>query len=198
MDYIFKSWNDSWDFVYDIEDNMFQLLLEMCGKYCSYASFKYSDSENKEAQNFQVFKKFLVSSNYSFSNNLSSGRSFSNQINKQTASPKQEIRYLYNVNTEFIEKMIELSPKLFSWIDGWGYHNPEDPYFYRADGSVFLATSVHNCICCLFLPEGEFIYENLLMKNGGVRNGFIPLTSSTYNYMKWIEVDPCKLIKENQ
>ena len=57
--------------------------------------------------------------------------------------PQDFYRY-YRVCPEIKQWMLESVGGMFEWIDGWDYKNPEDPYFYREDGSVLFFSSIHD------------------------------------------------------
>ena len=65
-----------------------------------------------------------------------------------------EFRY-YNICPELCDLLLHISNCIFHWIDGWGYHNPEDPTFYREDGSVFFTSVIHDGVCTLTPREDE-------------------------------------------
>ena len=43
----------------------------------------------------------------------------------------------YRVCPELCDQLANITDSVYSWINAWGYHNPEDLYFYREDGSLF-------------------------------------------------------------
>lgn len=53
-----------------------------------------------------------------------------------------ELRF-YKACSQIHQWMLSYTDNMFEWIDGWGYHNPENPSFYRADGSLLLLSVIH-------------------------------------------------------
>ena len=53
-----------------------------------------------------------------------------------------DIRY-YRICDEIKEILLQSATSMYQWLVGWGFCNPEDPAFYRKDGSVFLETIIH-------------------------------------------------------
>lgn len=74
----------------------------------------------------------------------------------------QEAGYrYYKVCPEIKQWMLESVGGMFEWIDGWGYKNPEDPCFYRVDGSVLFFSTIHEGELKLFYRDDEDITELL-------------------------------------
>ncbi len=67
----------------------------------------------------------------------------------------------YRVCPELYEALLSISDSLFSWLYGRGHCNPEDPTFYREDGSVFFSSVIHEGECHLYLRDGEDASEIL-------------------------------------
>jgi hypothetical protein len=75
-----------------------------------------------------------------------------------------EIKY-YRVCDDLIDIITSNTNNMFCWINGWGYSNPEDPTFYREDGSVFFTSTIHNGVCKFIVDESkEDISEIILDK----------------------------------
>lgn len=49
----------------------------------------------------------------------------------------------YRVCPELCDFLINNANSIFQWINGWGFANPEDPTFYREDGSVLFTSVIH-------------------------------------------------------
>lgn len=67
----------------------------------------------------------------------------------------------YRVCPELYEVLLSISDSLFSWLYGRGHCKPEDPTFYREDGSVFFSSVIHEGECHLYLRGGEDASEIL-------------------------------------
>ena len=50
----------------------------------------------------------------------------------------------YHLSPQNKRTIFAITDSMFSWIDGWDYHHPEDPIFYRDDGSIFLTSVIHD------------------------------------------------------
>jgi len=74
--------------------------------------------------------------------------------------PYCEKRY-YRVCPEVCEILICAANGIFEWLDGWGFKNPDDPTFYRNDGTVFFVSEVHEGVCAI-MPRPEENVEALL------------------------------------
>lgn len=71
----------------------------------------------------------------------------------------------YRVCPELCDQLANITDSVYSWINAWGYHNPEDLYFYREDGSLFFEAIVHEGECTLYPREGEDISKLLTLGN---------------------------------
>ena len=61
----------------------------------------------------------------------------------------------YRVCPELCVLLLSITDSLFSWLDGWGFCNPENPTFYRSDGSVFFSSVIHEGVCTLNVRDDE-------------------------------------------
>lgn len=66
-----------------------------------------------------------------------------------------EIRY-YRLCPELCEMILDRTDSVFKWLCGWGYNNPDDPCFYRADGTLIFSSIIHEGECSLVLKETEY------------------------------------------
>ena len=64
------------------------------------------------------------------------------------------VRY-YKVTDELCELLLSMADAILEWLNGWGFQNPENPVFYREDGSVFFASVIHDGECMLDPREDE-------------------------------------------
>ena len=78
-----------------------------------------------------------------------------------TASPESpdkikdyEIRH-YRLCPELCDMILSRTDSIFKWLCGWGYNNPDDPCFFREDGSVLFSSIIHEGECRLSLRDGE-------------------------------------------
>lgn len=75
--------------------------------------------------------------------------------------PQDYHRY-YKACPEIKQWMLDAVGSIFEWIDGWGYKNPEDPYFYREDGSVLFFSSIHDLLLEVRYRDDEDVTRLLL------------------------------------
>ena len=67
----------------------------------------------------------------------------------------------YKVCPAFCQWMKNSASGIFEWLNGWGFKNPENPIFFRADGSVLLSTVIHDGEIMFSPREGEHAEELL-------------------------------------
>ena len=65
-----------------------------------------------------------------------------------------DIRY-YHVCDELCGLLKASAHSIFDWVYGQGHKNPEDPIFYRADGSKFFSSVIHEGELELFVKDDE-------------------------------------------
>lgn len=166
--YIFKSWNDNWDYDYDIQGESFRKLIETCGKYCEYVSFWYFHANDEKRQHYSELAPFLTQT-------PEWGKKFLVPYSYDPSGHSDIAVRFYKVCPELLETMLKISDKMFTWLDGWDCGNPEDPTFYRSDGSVFLDTVVHDSQCVLSPREGEDVKDILSAETWEEYDGPFPL-----------------------
>lgn len=125
----------------DLKDEDYIDLIKRCCESCKTVSFRIKKPDAKTAlalEKFQINKPENV--RFSFS------RIYSND--------ELGIRY-YKVCPALCDLLINSARSIFEWKDGWDYENPENPTFYRDDGSVFLFSVIHEGEVYLFPNEDE-------------------------------------------
>ena len=70
--------------------------------------------------------------------------------------------------------ILRISDNLFGYIDGWGYTNPEDPTFYRSDGSVFLKSEIHEGEVWL-MPRNNEDVSQIVADSNWIKSDGYPL-----------------------
>lgn len=132
---------------YNICNEEYKLLLEICFKYCKTMSIIVTNPDSKlleKIEKFRITKKDNITFEF-------------NHYDKNIL-----IQY-YQINSELLEILLDTTNSIFSWINGWGYNNPEDITFYREDGTVFFTSIIHNGECSLFVEKDEDISQ--IVKN---------------------------------
>ena len=132
---------------FDIAGIEYTALMDKCFEYCSAITLFIRDTDitlppELEADRIPVTAEM---SNYY----------------KRYGDAGQVRAYRLTPQSKYI--LLSIASSIFSWIDGWGQHNPEDPVFFRADGSVFLSAVVHEGHVSLFPRDDEDV--NILLKN---------------------------------
>lgn len=69
--------------------------------------------------------------------------------------------FCYRVCPELFPIVLNITDSIFKWIDGWGYKNPEDPAFFREDGSIFFNSTIHEGECYLYPRPDEDVSDIL-------------------------------------
>lgn len=137
---------------YDISGNEYVELIHTCCKYCKTMSLRAACdnvSHLRELSNYRTNDIAFIPDAY---------RHYDISHNKP------ENIYYYNVCSELCELMLSISDSIFKWIYGWGYTNPEDPVFYRHDGSVFFSSIIHEGECTLIPRDDEDV--NKIISSG--------------------------------
>lgn len=67
----------------------------------------------------------------------------------------------YRVCPELCDAMIGIAGGIFEWLCGWGFRNPDDPTFYRSDGTVFFVSEIHSGVCAI-IPRKDECLEDIL------------------------------------
>ena len=145
MKYIFQDTDLTGECEYDITADGYFDLLSICFRYCSSISFRVaksiaSDPLLKKLAPFRIPIERYVFDAYSHYDHLN--------------DCVYEIHH-YRLCPESREIISCVAQSIFSWIFGWGYKNPEDPVFYRKDGSSLFSSVIHEGICALSTREDE-------------------------------------------
>lgn len=153
------------DVEYHIQGEEFRKLLEVCFRYSAYVAFSFSPSS--EAKYLQLLAPFeesvpdVISSQAYPPKRMWPTETFRcfNGRTVTTTIQKSSTNRFYRTCPELIDVLCSVSDSIFTYLDGWGYCNPEDPTFYRADGSVFFSSVIHEGECKLTPRDDEDISE---------------------------------------
>ena len=128
---------------YDIAGEDFKELIETCCRYCETLSLLILEEKAKVAEKrlepYRIPKPEAI-----------------------TCDPYAHygwgeltgVRY-YRTCPELCALLPQIADHIFRWRSGWRCHNPEDPVFYRSDGSMFFFSIIHDGECMLMPREGE-------------------------------------------
>ena len=133
----------------DIEGEHYLELLEICFYYCASFSWRIRGKGVTEPGNICQFQIPVTS------NVVNAYSHFYHQDSKLWID---EVRH-YKIVPETIRAFRSVTDSIFKWINGWGNCNPEDPIFYRKDGSVFFSSVIHEGKCTLLPNSGEDVNE---------------------------------------
>ena len=137
---------------YDITGEEYKQLIQTCCEHSEKMSFKYFS--NKPTDLYQKLKKFKICSD------IFTHKGYNDIVSHE------EVVY-YRVCSELCYILQQEANGIFEWLYGRNYKNPEDPCFYRKDGTFFLATSIHNGEITIFGKDNEIddIVKNPLWIN---------------------------------
>ena len=141
---------------YDIRGDAYKELICCCCQYSKIFSMVITDPSSPIIQQLQPYR--IATPDHV----LLSFPEYTHQ--------SADIAY-YRVCPQVREILADGVGGIFEWIDGWGFTNPNDPAFYREDGSVFFASVIHNGVCTLTPRPGEdvsqIIKDPLWIKQSG-------------------------------
>ena len=123
---------------YEISGKEYKKLIEICCKYCTVLSLVVTNPNSnilKKLRKYEIKKSDNISFNYEHYSNL------------------PVIVNYYTICSELREIILADTNNIFCWINGWGFTNPEDPTFYRNDGSVFFTSTIHEGECTLMIKD---------------------------------------------
>lgn len=123
---------------YDITGTDHRIFLEICCKYCAVVSFQFTENDVFDRQHRGELERFRIDP--------------PTWVRDLKQNPLWHdgwhVRY-FRVCQDLCNLLQDIAGGIFQWLDGWGYCNPEDPMFFREDGSIFFASMVHEGKCIL-------------------------------------------------
>lgn len=142
---------------YDIIGEYYKELIQICCKYCTVFSLKFTDPRTcfmKELEKYRIpiDKNAVIA--------------YAHYYRELSIEYQKEIRF-YKITPALCELLLHISDSVFHWSFAYGYHNPEDPVFYRSDGSIFFDSVIHEGYCTLMPREDEDI-RSILSKGNWV------------------------------
>ena len=131
---------------YDIKGDAYKELLRLCFMYCDIVSFYISDPGKidleEELEPYRIPTQDVKFDKHRYFDIYPYNRS--------------KYRF-YRLCPQIKELMEKHANSIFEWLNGCGFQNPEDPAFYRNDGSVFFSSVIHEGELLLNPREGEDI-----------------------------------------
>ena len=143
MDYDLYTYED-----YDIQGDDYNQLMDLCFSYCDYFSLMFKSKDVKcsilpykvEIKTPDNIAGFMTSEYFE--------------------------RRFFKCNIESKDYMLSITNNLYSLANTDGKNNkPEDPIFYREDGTVFFWSMIHEGICVLSNRDNEDV-ANIVSKRG--------------------------------
>lgn len=147
MEYIFYDTDITGNEDYDISGENYKNLLKACFRYCTTVSFYIWNVDSIYPSDWEKFRlpttqKHIETYTHYYYNDHSS-------------------IHVYQLNEEMKESIMNITDSMFKWICGMGNTNPDDPIFYREDGSVFFWSCIHDGECRL-LPRSNEDVSNII------------------------------------
>lgn len=121
---------------YDISGEQYKELIKECCKHSKYMSFIIYDKSVKGYNQLCEYKLGSI--------DIAPDSKYAR---------KYEILYC-NICAGLLNFLLNNVNSIFEWMLGRGFLNPEDPTFYREDGTIFFSSSIHEGIITL-RPKGD-------------------------------------------
>ena len=128
------SWDGKTEYSFDIKEQDYQILIDICCKYSTVMSFIFF-KRNENISLRQELEPYRIICPNNITNSFYHYKYYNLVKN-------EDIRY-YRVCPELCNILKHYANSIYEWIQGWDFNNPEDPTFYREDGSAFLTTIIH-------------------------------------------------------
>ena len=113
----------------DITGENFKILMQKCFKYSKYLSLNYICQSSPMMKHLEKFVSLAAPPALSFAGHCG-------------CAGKQ---IYYDICDELYEIIVNSANGLFeNWVPDWQYFGPENPVFYREDGTVFMDAFTHN------------------------------------------------------
>lgn len=153
--YKFFDWDPKTDQEYDLSGREYNDLIEVCFKYSSVMSFT---SCGADIDLLQIIEKYHISrpDNIKINNSIYGYGDFTD---------KQIGLNFYRLCPNLMDVLLSHTNGIFEWIHGWGFNNPENPVFYRENGSIFFSSLIHEGEITLTVNDGEDV-SKITMING--------------------------------
>jgi len=145
---------------YELKGDAYKELLRICEKYCKAVSFQvwpfdewYEGMKAMDTVLMDAMEKFQISDTDKYKSRVG----FCSMWHPRFAPVAITQRKYYKVCPELIELLLRTTDDLFEWRRNSEFGRPEDPIFYRSDGSVFFSSVIHEGELKLTPREGEDI-----------------------------------------
>lgn len=160
--FVFYDYSDATNTDNDIVGDEYKQLIDICFKYCKTVAFKIAPKQDisicKEMQKFIVAKNERITYNFYQTT----------YIDVENGEGTESQTVFYELTPELCNVMKNSVNSIFEWIYGRGFKNPEDPVFFREDGSVFFSSVIHDGELFIYPREDEDV-QSFLEKNNWIR-----------------------------
>lgn len=148
--YVFYQWFDETTPEYDLNGEDYEALIDLCGKYST--TFALDVPPKRDVQVIDILEKFRIPKPDNITYKFDSMTCIDLKAN---TAVDFEIRF-YKVTSELCSILKEVVFSVYEWIYGFeGLKNPGDPMFFRADGSPFFTSCIHEGDLFLHLRDNE-------------------------------------------
>lgn len=145
---------------YDIQGDDYGIFLSVCYKYCASVSFCFRKTNELTIRWDDRMEEYRIPT----TQNVLSVYSHYGIDRYSFLNDYYEIRH-YALCKNSLKLLREMSNSVFSWISNSEHSKPDDPAFYRSDGSVFFFSIIHEGSCYLMPRNDEDISSILAIGN---------------------------------
>ena len=136
---------------YDIQGEAYETLIRTCCQHSSVLYLKYTWPESPMAK---VLEPFEIERPPEILEDPWSGQAppieyLSDCSVEEIAKLTWYKKRYYRVCPELCDLLLRTASGIFAWMNGRGFNNPEDPIFYRSDGTVFFDSEIHEGVCAI-------------------------------------------------
>lgn len=128
---------------YDIVGEQYKQLIKICCVYSDYLSFTFM---NDNVKLIDELEPYIISDN---------SLEFDYSVNYSIELELKPYKQYYRVCKEVCDILLKHTDRIFSWICGGGYNNPEDIAFYRTDKTPFFYSIIHEGVCVILPNDNE-------------------------------------------
>ena len=129
----FYDWDPYTDEEFDLCGVAYKALIDFCFLYSKTVSFMdfYSNTIPSWLKKYEIDQPKEITVSYF---DLGIGKKDQSELNL----------HFYRACPEIHKWMLESANGIFEWLNGRGFHNPENPIFYREDGSIVFCSVIHD------------------------------------------------------
>lgn len=130
---------------YDIRDEDYRKLIDVCFKYSHSVAFRIWDDGITIPEKIKKYKLPV-------DENIVGG--YPHYYKELNEISRAQIAH-FKLSEDVRSYMLTSANSIWGWINSSEYANLEDPVFFRADGSVFFQSVIHDGVCSLYPDETE-------------------------------------------